>query len=1080
MQSFNELLKLVSKTGTTDVLWSCKKMGDSELETLIAAMEMSPVPVERIDFSGNEITSSGALALSRFIQKSPTIQEVQLQGNKIDDAGARYFFQIFTNPDHPKAFDIDDNLCSKSLVHNLLLLAQCYKYSKDIRRGLLNGEADQLDLTDINHNKVDTRLVPFFVRHVDGLKTLILSGCSLGDAGTAAIGALIKESTIRHVDLSNNDVSDVGLVQFIESADLLNHPTITFLSFAQNIRIGNSAAQALVNTLFEKNDIITTFNLVDTSVTSKVRGIIDHECALNKEPNPLKRAVVAIRTNDPSCTTVNLQWEEGMNKAAFFIAPVLKDNSHLLELNLGNCSVGDKGVELLVEPLKHNSTIRLLALPNNGITSTGAKILFQCLQRHASLEEVNVAGNRINDDAALSIISAIKSNSSLKNVNITNNFIGVDYINEVEGLLIINQSPREIRRLVFEIESNDPSLTEISLAGGTGEEYYNNNSVRLLCQALLLNRTVLSLDLSKNVIGDTGVVFISEMLMTNATLTRLNLSENSITGRGARRLCDALRTNTSLEELNLSNNALYDDGVGAFPDMLKFNDRILSIDLEKTGVSPEMYTKITEAADLNKEPKSLKDTVYRLQGGDQSMTKVDLRRENCSRPLDDQSIGTLCVHLKGRTFVQDLILKGNTIKAEGCKILGKILSREDCGISFLDLSSNPIDDEGLMELVRGLESEKCSLEILFLNETNVTSVGIEFLIKILKTNTSLKDVRTPNGVTAEAFCTMNRELMINKQPKSLKPLLASIDANDDISTVVLRDPKYMFTDSACQLLSASLMNNNHVTFLDLSRNSLTCESMPFLAEALSRCPWIKRVDLSNNRIAERGGRILLNFLQENDHVVSLELEGNSISNDCMSEIAQLLSLNAGSVRLKKILLLHRSGKLTTEMIDLNAKNEAYKLNDDDIRLLCEVLEQSSTIRAVDLGMNNITDIGCEIIADVLRVNHTIEALYLDYNPIGEVGGEALFNALKVNPQLHTLFLEGSNVPEEIWEDILSLLHVNETPLRERINMRGLHLEEVDDETQFKSTDYAVAQEEKLDKDALCLYAEPRRTILLDN
>ncbi|ORC90356.1 uncharacterized protein TM35_000081540 [Trypanosoma theileri] len=1080
MQSFNDLLREVSKTGVTDVLWSSKKMGDSELETLIAAMEMSPIPVERIDLSGNEITSTGAFALARFLQKSPTVQEVQLQGNKIDNDGARAFIHVFTNSVHPKAFDIDDNLCSKSLVHNLVLLAQSDKYSKDIQRALLTGETDQLDLSGISHNKVDTRLIPFFVRHIDGLKTLILSGCSLGDAGTAAIGALLKESTVQHVDLSNNDVSDVGLSQFIESSGLVNHPTIKFLSFAQNIRIGNYAAQALVNSLFEKNDIITTFNLVETSVTSKVRAVIDHECALNKEPNPLKKAVVAIRTNNPSCISVNLQWEEGMKRAAYFIAPVLKDNSYLVELNLGNCSVGDKGVELLVEPLRHNSTIRILALPNNDITSTGAKNLFQCLQRHVSVEEVNVAGNLINDDAALSIINAIRSNSSLKNVNITNNYIGVDYLNEVEGLLLINQSPKEIRRLVVQIESNDPSLTEISLSGGTGEEYYNNTSVRLLCQALLLNRTVLSLDLSRNVVGDTGVVFISEMLMTNATLTHLNLSENSITGRGARRLCDALRTNTSLEELNLSNNALYDDGVEAFPDMLKFNDRILSINLEKTGVSPQMYTKIIEAADLNKEPKSLKDTVYRLQNGDEDMKKVDLRRENCSRPLDDQSIGTLCVHLKGRSFVHDLILKGNAIKTEGCKSLGNIIAREDCGISLLDLSSNPIDDEGLIELVKGLESDKCSLEVLILNETNVTSIGIEFLTKILKTNTSLKDVRTPIGVTADAFCTMNRELMINEQPQSLKPLLASIDANDDIPTVVLRDPKYPFTDSACQLLSASLLNNNHVTFIDLSQNSLTCESMPFLAEALSRCPWIRGVDLSNNRIDERGGRILLKFLQENDHIVSLVLEGNSISNNCMEEITQLLSLNAGSVRLKKILLLHRSGKLTSEMIDLNAQNEAYKLNDEDVQTLCEVLEQSSTIRAVDLGMNNITDIGCEMIADVLRVNHTIEALYLDYNPIGEVGGEALFNALKVNPQLHTLFLEGSNVPEEIWEDILSLLHVNETPLRERINMRGLHLEDVDDETQFKSTDYAVAQEEKLDKDALCLYEEPRKSILLDN
>ncbi|RNF25074.1 putative paraflagellar rod component [Trypanosoma cruzi] len=1078
MSSFDDLLILVSRKGTKSVQWCGEKMGDAQLETLIAAMEISPIPIQHIDLSRNEITSKGAMSLARFLRITPTVEEVEIRENNIDDAGAEAFIQLYFEVRYPKLFDMDGNPCSKAYVHNLALLAQGSSYSNEVRRGLLTREADELNVSGIDYNKLDPRLVTFYVQNVDGLERLILSGCSLGDAGAGVIGALISQSTLTHLDLSNNGISDVGLSQFVEYSNLQNHPTISSLSFAQNIRIGNFSAQNLTKTLFEKNGKITFFDLSETSVTSRVRSIINHECELNKQPHSLKVAVIGIRTNDPSCTSVNLQWEDDMENAAFFISPILRDNTNLLELNLGNCGFGDKGVELLAEALRLNNTIRVIAFPNNNITSRGAKKLFQCIIQHASLEEINLAGNRINDEAALSLLNTIRLNGNLKNVNITNNFIGIDYINEVEGLLLINQSPKMIRRLVVEIEANEPNLASLSLSGGTGEEYYNDASVRLLCQALLLNATVTSLDLSKNIVGDIGVASIAEMLMTNSVITHLNLSDNSISNRGPQRLCAALRTNTSLQELDLSNNAIYDEGVEDFPEMLKYNDRLIRIVLDKTGVSKEMYSKIIKAADLNKEPKNIKDLVYRLQSGDDTLRKVDLRRENCSRPLDDESIGTLCVHLKGKSFVDGLLLQGNMIGTKGCQALGELLAEEGCGILSLNLSSNPVDDEGLQILSKSFLSPHIKLETLVLSETEVTSAGINSLIELLKINTSLQQVFPPERVSADVFCAMNYELMVNAQPRLLKPLLARIDANENIPEVVLKDSQVPFTDSACQLLCASLVKNTHIVSLDLSHNRLTCECVPFLVEALSRSPAIRNVDLSYNNIGVKGGMDLMLFLQENDHVLSLDLKGNEISSATANAITELLSLNAGSIKLKRILLRHRSGNFYDEMINLNGQDENYKLSDNDIRLLCDVMTESSTLRAVDLGLNSITDFGCEMIADVLRQNQKIEALYLDYNPIGEAGGEALYNALKVNHQLHTLFLEGSNVPEEIWEEILGLLHVNETPFKEKINMRAVRLDEVDDDTQFKSTDYANAQEEKVGKDALYLYEDPSKLILL--
>ncbi|KAG8340428.1 putative Leucine Rich repeat [Trypanosoma vivax] len=1078
MQSFKELLTQLTRSGLSQIYFSGEQLSDSELETLISAMEVSPLLVEFVDLSNNEITSTGAIAFAEFVKKTPSLKEVNLHGNKIDDTGAAAFFPIFRNSVHPSSFDLSGNPCSDIFVKRLALLAKNASLPEAIRLSLLKGKAEVLDLSGIHFNKIDQRLLTFFLEDVGGVDSLILSGCATGDAGVVMIGSMIKNSRVKNIDLSNNDISDTGLSQFVQRADLPHHPTLKTLSFKQNIRIGNYGVQQLTKVLFEENDVITAFDVSETSVTTNFRSIIDHECELNKEPLPLKKAVVAIRSNNESCKVVNLQWEKNMQNAARFISSPLQYNTVLEELNLGDCHLGDSGIDILSEALVKNKTLRVLALPNNNITSHGAKILFQRLQQHESLEDVNVASNKIDDEAANVIVNTLRLNALIKNLNIVNNFVSANYVNEIEGLILLNQAPKSIRILVVEIEQNYSSLTSVCLSGNSGEGYCNDSSVRLLSQALVMNKTVTDLDLSNSVVGDIGVFSLAEMLMTNATVKLLNLEANSITDKGAKRLSDALRVNASLQQLNLSNNAITNAGVSDYVEMLRFNDSLLHVCLDKTGVSANVYAKIVEAADLNKESKGVKDTLYRLRDGDKSLVRIDLRRSKCSRSLDNQSMSTLAVQLRGVPWVQELLLSGNDIGAEGCAHIANILSQGCCGIRFIDLSCNPIDDRGLGELSRGLLSENCVLEALNLTGTEVTTAGIEKFNEVLKVNSSLQEMLVPERVSSTVFCKMNRELLVNAQPKSLKPLLKSLDANEIVSHVVFRDPNHQFSDSACKLLCMSLINNSHVVSVDMSHNALTQECVPFVVEALMRSQGIKHVDLSHNNIDEAGGEALVECLCQNNTVISFSLEGNPVSHNVINKMNELLHLNGGSIALKKILLKHRSGVLTEEVIDLNAQNTSYKLTDEDVRLLCEVLADSTTIRAVDLGRNMITDNGCEMLADVLRVNTKVEALYLDYNPIAEIGGEALYNTLKVNHQLHTLFLQGTSVPEEIWEEILSLLHVNETPMRERIDMRNSQLQDINDEVQFKNTDYAISQEKKVNEEALAPYMSLNKNALL--
>ncbi|KAF9945675.1 hypothetical protein BGZ72_001106, partial [Mortierella alpina] len=72
-------------------------------------------------------------------------------------------------------------------------------------------------------------------------------------------------------------------------------------------------------------------------------------------------------------------------------------------------------------------------------------------------------------------------------------------------------------------------------------------------------RTLMTLELPDNSIGNEGVKALAEALKTNSTLTTLDLGHNSIGDDGVKTLAEALKTNKTLTNLDLGHNSIGDD-----------------------------------------------------------------------------------------------------------------------------------------------------------------------------------------------------------------------------------------------------------------------------------------------------------------------------------------------------------------------------------------------------------------------------------------------------------------------------------------------------------------------------------------
>jgi Ran GTPase-activating protein (RanGAP) involved in mRNA processing and transport len=186
--------------------------------------------------------------------------------------------------------------------------------------------------------------------------------------------------------------------------------------------------------------------------------------------------------------------------------------SHITTLDLSDCDLGDNGVGMLSNYLCRwdiDWTIQCLCLVVNDITDGGAMLLAKGLSHcpHGRLHVIDLSRNSI-DNAGLRAMTDAAAISSLRELSLQDNRFDTD------GVLYL--------------------------------------SSRLLDGTL---RSLQKLDLSGNVIGDSGVEWIAKAIRSSVcTLKELLLADTHISNRAVETLATALVNNSHLKRLGLDDN----------------------------------------------------------------------------------------------------------------------------------------------------------------------------------------------------------------------------------------------------------------------------------------------------------------------------------------------------------------------------------------------------------------------------------------------------------------------------------------------------------------------------------------------
>ena len=121
------------------------------------------------------------------------------------------------------------------------------------------------------------------------------------------------------------------------------------------------------------------------------------------------------------------------------------------------------------------------------------------------------------------------------------------------------------------------------------------DGARAIAEALHINTTLKTIDLSWNGIGDDGARTIAEALGKNSTLQMLLLWNNNVGADGARAIADALRVNSTLQKLDLWYNNVGDDGAMAVAEALRVNSTLHVLSLGDNDVGDDTTEALRES-----------------------------------------------------------------------------------------------------------------------------------------------------------------------------------------------------------------------------------------------------------------------------------------------------------------------------------------------------------------------------------------------------------------------------------------------------------------------------------------------------
>lgn len=292
--------------------------------------------------------------------------------------------------------------------------------------------------------------------------------------------------------------------------------------------------------------------------------------------------------------------------------------------------------------LRKDSNPMGVHLPHRGIGDDKMFPLIKVMDTLPAIQTIDLCDNRLTDQTLIPLAAKLLQFKSLTHLDLS-----------------FNKMDKSSATIMDFLKSEDCKLFTLLLNGAD----IDDNECKNIADAMSLNKSIKTLGLSKNLIGNdellnvlnpsmiTGGEALGAMLKMNNTLTELDLSWNGIRLESAIAIGEALEFNSTLKTLFLGYNSFGDMPSQILGRTLKTNVGLTLLDLEYNSITPKAATVLANAISFNETLLKLNINGNVLgKIGAQALVAAIQRSSRENRALQVSFINCDCVMDEGNIF----------------------------------------------------------------------------------------------------------------------------------------------------------------------------------------------------------------------------------------------------------------------------------------------------------------------------------------------------------------------------------------------------------------------------------------------
>ena len=978
--SANAILNSLTAITTLTTLILDNNKIPQEADEPLASVIMHNTGLKELCLNDNNL-GMGTLKIAKALQQITTLRILHLSNNSIPQEACDELALAIKSNKQLEELKLSVNNISLFSANTILypLTTITTLTGLDLNNNQITKEADEALTSVTIHNT--------------GLEELGLNDYNL-DVGTLKIAKGLQQiTTLRVIDLGNNDIPQEACDQLAEAIKLNKHLERLWLC---NDNLHSSA--------------IVILSSLTTLTTLTVLGLNN-----NQIPQEADEALASVIMHNTGLEELHFN-DNNLGIGTLKVAKALQQITTLRILHLSNNNIPQEACDELALAIKLNRHLEVLNLSVNNISHSSENFILTSLSTIKTLTGLGLNYNQITEGADEALASVIVHNTGLEELYLNGTNLGV-------GTLKVAQALQHITTLrMLSLDNNNipqEACDELALAIKSNKYlkklWLNDNnlhsSVNIILNSLTTINTLMVLNLSHDRITEGADEALASVIMHNTRLEELYLDGNNL-GVGTLKLAQALQHIAALRKLSLDNNNIPQEACGELALAIKSNKHLKMVCLNDNNLHSSVNIIVHSLTTIK------------------TLTVFGLNNNQIPQEADEALASVIVCN----TELEELYLYGNNLGVGTLKVAKAL--QHITTLRILGLGNNNIQPEACNELAMAIKSNKY-LKKLWLNDNNLHS-SVNIILKSLTTITTLTVLNLNNNqIPQEADELLASVIMCNTGLEELcldgnnlgVGTLKIAQALQHITTLrMLSLDNNNIPHEACNELAMAIKSNKQLKKLWLNNNNLH-SSVNIILKSLTTITTLTVLNLNNNQITQEANEVLVSVIMCNTGLEELFLNDNNIGVGTL-KLAKALR----HITTLRILCLGKNSNIPQEACDelslaikSNKHLKRLLLSDNNLRSSANIILKSlstiTTLTVLALNNNQIPQEADEALASVIVHNTGLEELYVSSNDFG-IGILKIVKALQHISTLRILGLSNNNIPQEACDELALAIKAN--------------------------------------------------------